>query len=416
MSGPPPTPTKVLESRGSWRAKVRAGEPTLPVERPSCPAFLKGEARKEWTRAVGQLLRMRVVTKADRALLAAYCEAWGEFLQATAELEGQGYTFTTDKGYVGPSPWVAIKNKAVERLTKLADRFGFSPAARRESGRWELKRGRRPMARAGSSERSGEWESLLPADQVPSKWRCLLLLIPGYDPLGTAEGCRFDPQAAQTAIDFFPACIRHVEGGLTGQPFELQPWQQAVIACLFGWKRLDELGRVVRRYSEVLVYIPRKNGKTPFAAGIALLIFFGSNEGGQQAYIAAESREQAGKLFRQAKGMVQAEPELDGRCRIYGGTAQAGQAKSLVKRGRDQFLAGHFGRREFAARRQHLVGRCGRVARATQPGTDRRSDDLNGESEPAFAAADLFDYSRLRTSVHLQRETRIRLQGAGPGH
>jgi P27 family predicted phage terminase small subunit len=130
MRGPAPTPTAILEARGSPRAKLRLGEPRLPVERPSCPAWLKGEARAEWNRQAKALESAGILARCDRALLVAYCEAWGEFLQARQELEANGYTFTTDKGYVGPSPWVAIRNRAVERLVKLADRFGFSPAAR----------------------------------------------------------------------------------------------------------------------------------------------------------------------------------------------------------------------------------------------------------------------------------------------
>lgn len=191
------------------------------------------------------------------------------------------------------------------------------------------------MARAGSSIRSAkppaEWKRLLKPEEIPKRWRKLLLQVPGYDAIATAGDCRFDPEAAQLALDFFPEILRHVEGDLADEPFELEPWQQAIVANLFGWFRIDELGRIVRRYGEVLIYVPRKNGKTPLAAGIALLVFFLDSEAGQQCFVAAEAREQAGKLFRQAKGMVLAEPELSNRCRIYGGTAQAGQAKSLVK-------------------------------------------------------------------------------------
>jgi phage terminase large subunit-like protein len=165
---------------------------------------------------------------------------------------------------------------------------------------------------------------------VPAKWRKLFALIPGYDPFKDADGCRFDPDAAQLALDFFPECLRHIEGDLAGQPFTLEPWQQAIVACLFGWKQLDEQQRIVRRYREVLVYVPRKNGKTPLVAGIGLLVLFTDGEIGQQDYIAAGDREQAALLFRHAKGMVELEPELDDRCDIYGGNAAAGQSRSIV--------------------------------------------------------------------------------------
>jgi phage terminase large subunit-like protein len=122
-------------------------------------------------------------------------------------------------------------------------------------------------------------------------------LIPGYDPFSTAGACEFDEDAARSAIDFFPECLKHVEGKLAGKPFVLESWQQSVIGNLFGWKRDDGS----RRYRESLLFVPRKNGKTPLAAGIALYVLFCDDEVGQQDYIAAGDREQAGMLFRHAK-------------------------------------------------------------------------------------------------------------------
>lgn len=180
------------------------------------------------------------------------------------------------------------------------------------------------------------------APPISAEWLELFKLIPGYDPVATAGDAWFDAEAAQFAIDFIQECIHHVEGDEgqldeDGRPglFILQPWQKAITGCIFGWKRIDAKGRTVRRYREVLLYIARKNGKTPWGAAVALLVFLTDPERGQQNYIAADSREQAGKLFRQLKGMVTAEPELDRRCRVFGGTAQAGQAKSVVKRGEE---------------------------------------------------------------------------------
>lgn len=166
----------------------------------------------------------------------------------------------------------------------------------------------------------------------PNKsWRNLLSSLPGYDPFAQQGDCWFDAAAAQKALDFFPDLIQHVEGDLAGQPFQLERWQQAYVANLFGWKKLDDAGRIVRRYRKSLLYVPRKNGKTPFAAALSLYVFFLDDERGQQNYMAAAEREQAGFLFRQARGMVEAEKLLEEQCHIYGGTAPAGQSKSIVK-------------------------------------------------------------------------------------
>lgn len=161
-----------------------------------------------------------------------------------------------------------------------------------------------------------------------------LRLIPGYDPFATKANCWLDHDAAQLAIDFFghpeDGCLRHIEGQLAGERFVLEPWQKAIVGNLFGWKYIDSAGREVRRYREAFIYVPRKNGKSPMGAGIALFVLFCDPEIGQQDYVAAADREQAGMLFRHAKEMVEREPSLKMRCRIFGGHAEAGQSRSIM--------------------------------------------------------------------------------------
>lgn len=155
--------------------------------------------------------------------------------------------------------------------------------------------------------------------------------MPGYDPFAGADGCWFDIEAADKAVRFFSEMLCHIEGDAAGKPFDLRPWQQAVVANLFGWKRLDRQGREVRRYRELFLYVPRKNGKSPLCAGIALLVFFCDDEPGQQGYIAAKDKDQASLLFRQMEGMVERNDALSARCRMYGGNAPEGKSKSFVK-------------------------------------------------------------------------------------
>lgn len=150
-------------------------------------------------------------------------------------------------------------------------------------------------------------------------------LIPGYDPVATAGDCVFDEQAAQLALDFFPEMLKHVKGALAGQPFHLGPWQAAIIANIFGWKRPDGS----RRYREAFIFVPRKNGKTTLGAGIVCYVLFCDDEPGAENYSAAATRQQAGHVFDQAVGMIRQEPELLSRCRIYGG-GPAGQARTIA--------------------------------------------------------------------------------------
>lgn len=138
--------------------------------------------------------------------------------------------------------------------------------------------------------------------------------LPGYDPVATAApGDWFDDAAADKVVGFFRDCLKFIEGEKAGQPFLLEPWQKALVGCMFGWKRQDGL----RRYREVMVYVPRKNGKTPLLAGLVLYVMFCDHEPGAQIYSAAAEREQAALVYRHAAGMVLREPELEARAKIY---------------------------------------------------------------------------------------------------
>ena len=125
-----PTPAKILRARGSWRAKLRENEATLPVKAPPAPAWLSAEAKREWKLQVKQLEAMGLIAEADRALLAFYCQAWGEFVEADGRIKKEGLTLRTKEKYTYPNPLVGIRNGAFERAQKIAAQFGFSPAAR----------------------------------------------------------------------------------------------------------------------------------------------------------------------------------------------------------------------------------------------------------------------------------------------
>lgn len=152
-----------------------------------------------------------------------------------------------------------------------------------------------------------------------ASWRERLALIPGYDCFKTARPTdRFDESLADRAVDFFPECLVHIEGRFANEPFHLEAWQQAVNGCLFGW--LDKDGN--RRYREVFFYVPRGNGKTPWAGGTAIYGLNCDNERGAQIYLAAAAADQAAIAFRYVRGMVEAEPMLSARCRVFKGTGQ----------------------------------------------------------------------------------------------
>jgi len=138
-------------------------------------------------------------------------------------------------------------------------------------------------------------------------------LIPGYNPHDQAGDCVFDEKAAQHALDFFTECLTHIEGAKAGTPFLLEPWQVAIVANLFGWKKPDG----TRRYRTAFIYVPRKSGKSPLAAGLCLYALMCDKERGAQIYSAAADKEQAAIVYRHARGMAEASSTISKRVKIF---------------------------------------------------------------------------------------------------
>ncbi len=106
--------------------------------------------------------------------------------------------------------------------------------------------------------------------------------------------------------------LKLTEGKWGGHPIQLIPWQEKLITDLFG--NVDENGH--RLYRTAYVEIPKKSGKSPIAAAIALNLLFNDDEEGAQIYSAATERDQAAIVFRIAAKMVRQSPALLKRCKI----------------------------------------------------------------------------------------------------
>jgi phage terminase large subunit-like protein len=111
----------------------------------------------------------------------------------------------------------------------------------------------------------------------------------------------FDEKKADRAVRFFEGELRHIEGVWAGQAFILQPWQRKIVRDLFGWVREDG----TRRYRIAYIEIPRKNGKSTFAAGLALYLLLCDGEKRPQVYSCAGDRAQASIVYGMARRMIE---------------------------------------------------------------------------------------------------------------
>lgn len=150
MSGPPPKPThlKLVTGNPGKRALPKA-EPKPEKGIPSVPAHLSDEAKVEWGRVANSLNNLGVLTMIDRAVLAAYCQAYADWVEAEEQLRRYGKVVKspikttkrtkqgtgdrveeTSGGFPMQSPFLPIRNRALELMHKFAVEFGMTPASR----------------------------------------------------------------------------------------------------------------------------------------------------------------------------------------------------------------------------------------------------------------------------------------------
>ena len=148
MPGPTRKPTHLKLITGNpGRRPLNKNEPNPTPGIPSVPAHLSDEAKVEWGRIASQLNDIGLLTQVDRAALAAYCQAWADWVEAEEQLRRYGKvvkspvkTVTrrsggaevteTSGGFPMQSPFLPIRNRALEIMHKFLTEYGMTPAAR----------------------------------------------------------------------------------------------------------------------------------------------------------------------------------------------------------------------------------------------------------------------------------------------
>jgi phage terminase large subunit-like protein len=116
----------------------------------------------------------------------------------------------------------------------------------------------------------------------------------------------FNIRRAERMIEVFPLVFRHSVGKYANTPFRLSPWQAFIIAMIYGW--VDDSG--MRRFRTLYCTLSRKQGKTTFAAALAILFTLFDNEAQAQTYFGATKRDQAKLVFNETIRMIRKSPEL----------------------------------------------------------------------------------------------------------
>lgn len=125
---------------------------------------------------------------------------------------------------------------------------------------------------------------------------------------------RFDSRLAEKKIAFVEL-LPHTKGewAMKRLTITLEAWQKFGIACTFGWVRKKD---GFRRFRESYWEVPRKNGKSVIAAGVALNMFANDGEFGSEVYAGATTEKQAWEVFKPARLMAIRSPDFLEAARI----------------------------------------------------------------------------------------------------
>jgi len=115
----------------------------------------------------------------------------------------------------------------------------------------------------------------------------------------------FFPEYVEHVLDFI-SVLKHTKGPDAGKPIVLEPFQVLLLCGIYGFRHKKDHEK--RMTTDVIVFIPRKAGKSTLTAVIGLyeLAF---NEAGAEVFTLATNREQATIVFDAARSMVESMPD-----------------------------------------------------------------------------------------------------------
>lgn len=113
-------------------------EPSPQQQLPEPPPEFGDDARREWVRVCAELHSLGLLTELDRMPLAAYCQAYGDWVTAKRALAAMaqhdpvtsGLLIKTTNGNAIQNPLVGIANTAAAAMVRYAAEFGMTPSSR----------------------------------------------------------------------------------------------------------------------------------------------------------------------------------------------------------------------------------------------------------------------------------------------
>jgi phage terminase large subunit-like protein len=164
-------------------------------------------------------------------------------------------------------------------------------------------------------------------------------------------GAWFDDDLAEQTVTDWPNWARLTLDRFAGVKFRLNTWQEVVVRLLVGWtlpveildpETHDRVTVQIRLFRRLLMWIPRKNGKSEFLAALALLFFVIDGVPQGEGYVFARKEDQAAIVFNRMAAMVRANAEFKDEIMAYSGSlyVKALQARFELLTGSEAGLHG----------------------------------------------------------------------------
>lgn len=132
ITGPKPAPTAIKALLGN-PGKRALNDDTIkvpPASEVKPPMPLYGPASREWVRITPHLHSLGLLTDLDLTMLAAYCESWGRYCDAQAEVSEHGILIEGYRGGLVKNPAAQLVRDAFSDMIRLALEFGMTPSSR----------------------------------------------------------------------------------------------------------------------------------------------------------------------------------------------------------------------------------------------------------------------------------------------
>jgi P27 family predicted phage terminase small subunit len=150
---PKPVAFRLLNGNPSGRPIPDGGR--IASALPSCPPHLDAEAKKEWKRVLKELRNLGLLSRVDRAALAAYCQLWSRvvklegIVQRTGEVlsdkvvkrhygrkdsNGVAEEIVNERTKFYRSPYAIELQACYERMHSFLSEFGLTPSSRARLG------------------------------------------------------------------------------------------------------------------------------------------------------------------------------------------------------------------------------------------------------------------------------------------